>query len=218
MPTSTPAQALSIATSLSLAGLPTEYPADSSLRSEFSTSPISISSRGLLRDRGAILPQPFRWRGVLKPSSVPLGVIQDMYLNDTHKGREGSPKSKCDFVNSLWFRSRLRADGGHPPWSFATTCSTGGSTCDVVQVGYVRRAWAERNQQGTCRIVLLLRRTDTVSTLCSNRVNLLKIREKYVRRKAFFAGVLQGLETSSKLSYCLHTAQAAGSIGHRPLS
>lgn len=51
MPTSTPAQALSIATSLSLAlsSLPSEYPADGSLRSEFS-SPIYMSCRGLLSE------------------------------------------------------------------------------------------------------------------------------------------------------------------------
>jgi hypothetical protein len=27
-------------------------------------------------------------RGILKPSSAPLGVIQDTCLNDSHKGRE----------------------------------------------------------------------------------------------------------------------------------
>ena len=33
-----------------------------------------------------------------------------------------------------------------------------------------------------------------------------------------FAGILQAPETSSKLPHCLHTAEVAGSIGHRPLS
>jgi hypothetical protein len=28
------------------------------------------------------------WRGILEPSSVPLGVIQDMYLDEIYKGRE----------------------------------------------------------------------------------------------------------------------------------
>jgi hypothetical protein len=32
-----------------------------------------------------------------------------------------------------------------------------------------------------------------------------------------FAGILQSPETSSELAYCLHTAEVAGSIGHRPL-
>ena len=41
-----------------------------------------------IRDRAAILLQPsLRWRGILKPYSVPLGVIQDMCLADIYKGR-----------------------------------------------------------------------------------------------------------------------------------
>ena len=66
-----------------------EYPADGSLRSELSTSPISISGRGLRRGRGAILPQPSLMAGCSQAILGPLMcVIQDMCLDDTHKGRE----------------------------------------------------------------------------------------------------------------------------------
>ena len=40
--------------------------------------------------------------------------------------KERATKFVCDFVSGLWLRSRLHADGGHPPWSFATICCTGG--------------------------------------------------------------------------------------------
>ena len=40
-------------------------------------------------DRAAILLQPsLRWRGILKPYSVPMCGIQDMCLADIYKGRE----------------------------------------------------------------------------------------------------------------------------------
>jgi Ser/Thr protein kinase RdoA (MazF antagonist) len=40
--------------------------------------------------------------------------------------KDDSLKFVCDFVSSLWLRSRLHADGDHLPWIFATTCCTGG--------------------------------------------------------------------------------------------
>src|SRR3712207_5050312 len=54
-----------------------------------SFSPISMSGRGLQEEtEGQFFYSHLQWRGVLGPSSVPfLGVIQDMYLGDTHKGR-----------------------------------------------------------------------------------------------------------------------------------
>jgi hypothetical protein len=49
-----------------------------------------MSGRGLQEEtEGRFFYSHLQWRGVLGPSSVPfLGVIQDMYLGDTHKGRE----------------------------------------------------------------------------------------------------------------------------------
>jgi hypothetical protein len=49
-----------------------------------------MSGRGLQEEtEGQFFYSHLQWRGVLGPSSVPfLGVIQDMYLGDTHKGRE----------------------------------------------------------------------------------------------------------------------------------
>ena len=35
-----------------------------------------------------------QWRGILKPSSAPLGIIQNTYLDDTHKGREAFSEVK----------------------------------------------------------------------------------------------------------------------------
>ncbi len=41
-----------------------------------------------------------QWRGILKPSSAPfLGVIQDMYLDSTYKGRGCSQKSVSMIVH-----------------------------------------------------------------------------------------------------------------------
>ncbi|MCA1731248.1 MAG: hypothetical protein LC751_18180 [Actinobacteria bacterium] len=72
-----------------------ENPADGSLRSEESwTSPISISSRGLQRSRGAIPREPSSGkhsRAILGPISV----IQNTYLDDTDKGREAFSKIKA---------------------------------------------------------------------------------------------------------------------------
>src|SRR3712207_1220676 len=52
-------------------------------------SPISMSGRGLQEEtEGRFFYSHLQWRGVLEPSSAPLGVIQNMYLDDTHKGRE----------------------------------------------------------------------------------------------------------------------------------
>src|SRR5829696_4412835 len=87
-----PTQTLSTATSIprSPISLPLEHPADGSLRSDFSL--ISISDRGLHRDRGAIPLEPSNGR----PSRAipgPAGVIQDMSLHDTYKGRRPSRKS-----------------------------------------------------------------------------------------------------------------------------
>src|SRR4051794_1639058 len=71
-----------------------ENPADGSLRSEESwTSPISISSQGLQRSRGAIPREPSSGkhsRAILGPISV----IQNTYLDDTDKGREAFAKIK----------------------------------------------------------------------------------------------------------------------------
>jgi hypothetical protein len=82
--------------------LPSEYPADSSLHSEYRTSPISISGQGLRRGRGAILLQPSpvarHSQAILGPV---LGVIQDMYLDSTHKGRKLSEKSRRCLRRSL---------------------------------------------------------------------------------------------------------------------
>ncbi len=46
-----------------------------------------MSGRGLQEEtEGQFFYSHLQWRGVLGPSSVPfLGVIQDMYLGDTHK-------------------------------------------------------------------------------------------------------------------------------------
>jgi hypothetical protein len=71
----------------SLGNSPLECPADGSLRSE-SSSPISMSGRSLLiRGRGAILLQPAIGCGEVFSEAIlgPLGVIQDMYLDDIHK-------------------------------------------------------------------------------------------------------------------------------------
>src|SRR5829696_889427 len=88
-----PTQTLSTATSIprSPISLPLEHPADGSLRSDFSL--ISISDRGLHGGRGAIPLEPSNGR----PSRAipgPAGVIQDMRLHDTHKGREAFSKVK----------------------------------------------------------------------------------------------------------------------------
>jgi hypothetical protein len=73
----------------SLAGnsLPSEDPADGSLCSESWTSPISISGRGLQGGRGAI---PFKPSDGGDKTAIlgPLGVIQELYLNDIHKDKE----------------------------------------------------------------------------------------------------------------------------------
>src|SRR5215212_8584179 len=98
-----PTQTLSTATSIprSPISLPLEHPADGSLLSDFSL--ISISDRGLHRGRGAIPLEPSNGR----PSRAipgPAGVIQDMRLNDTHKGREAFSK-----VKALLRRAKARA-------------------------------------------------------------------------------------------------------------
>jgi hypothetical protein len=52
----------------------------------------------------------------------------------------------------------------------------------------------------------------TVAYLCSNPSKYPeKSRKTSKTQIPLFAGILQSLETSSKLSYCLHTAEAAGS-------
>src|SRR5215218_8060910 len=89
-----PTQTLSTATSIprSPISLPLEHPADGSLRSDFSL--ISISDRGLHGGRGAIPLEPSNGR----PSRAipgPAGVIQDMRLHDTYKGREAFSKVKA---------------------------------------------------------------------------------------------------------------------------
>src|SRR3954469_8753690 len=74
---------------LSFTTLPSECPADGSLRSDF--SPISISSRSLHRGRGAIPREPLsgkRSQAILGPA----GVIQNMSLDNTDKGREAFSK------------------------------------------------------------------------------------------------------------------------------
>jgi|SRR5215213_6635987 hypothetical protein len=84
--------------SLAFTSLPSSKdPADGSLLSD---SPLPFreggaqigcptSGRDLQRDRGAILPQPSQMARCSQAILGPLfGVIQDMYLDDTHKGRE----------------------------------------------------------------------------------------------------------------------------------
>src|SRR5215210_6421450 len=89
-----PAQALSMTTSTPRLpySLPSERPADGSLRSDF--SPISISGRGLHRGRGAIPREPLSGRHS-QTILGPAGVIQDMCLDDTDKGREAFSKIKA---------------------------------------------------------------------------------------------------------------------------
>jgi hypothetical protein len=73
--------------------VPSEDPADSSLliANTVHFADHCLSGRDLQEDRAAILLQPsLRWRGILKPYSVPLGVIQDMCLVDIYKGRGSS--------------------------------------------------------------------------------------------------------------------------------
>jgi hypothetical protein len=86
-----------------------ENPADGSLRSEESwTSPISISSRGLQRSRGAIPREPSSGkhsRAILGPISV----IQNTYLDDTDKGREAFSKIKS-IVRKAGARTREALD------------------------------------------------------------------------------------------------------------
>ncbi len=45
-----------------------------------------------------------RWRGILKPSSVPLCVIQDVCLADIYKGREAF----CE----VWLSTKRPPNGG----------------------------------------------------------------------------------------------------------
>src|SRR3954451_15931540 len=76
---------------LSFTTLPSECPADGSLRSDF--SPISISGRSIHRGRGAIPREPLsgkRSQAILGPE----GVIQNMSLDNTDKGREAFSKIK----------------------------------------------------------------------------------------------------------------------------
>jgi hypothetical protein len=72
---------------------PWEDLADGSLCSESSlVSPISMSGQGLLkRGRGAIPFEPSLAAEQKKPSSAPLGVIQELYPNDKHKDKEHKP-------------------------------------------------------------------------------------------------------------------------------
>ena len=87
-----PAQALSITTSIAYSpAFALRVPADGSLLlatilfADLSSLAVGASVGG----EGQFFHSLFQWRGVLKPSSAPLlGVIQDMRLNDTHKGRE----------------------------------------------------------------------------------------------------------------------------------
>src|SRR3954469_16521396 len=88
---------------LSFTTLPSECPADGSLRSDF--SPISISSRSLHRGRGAIPREPLsgkRSQAILGPA----GVIQDMCLDNTDKGREAFSKIKGLYLRKAQARTR----------------------------------------------------------------------------------------------------------------
>lgn len=68
----------------SLAGLPSEDPADGSLRSDF-FSPISIQRWGSPEGAEGRFLESHRAAGILKPSSAPLGIIQNTYLDDAYK-------------------------------------------------------------------------------------------------------------------------------------
>jgi hypothetical protein len=78
--------------SLTDLSLPLEHPADGSLHSDFSL--ISFSDRGLHRGRGAIPLEPSNG-GPSRAIPGPAGVIQDMSLHDTYKGREAFSKIKA---------------------------------------------------------------------------------------------------------------------------
>jgi hypothetical protein len=86
-----------------------ESPADGSLRSEeLLTSPISISGRDLHRGRGVLLLEPSSGRhsqAILDPTSV----IQNMYLDDTDKGREAFSEIKS-IVRKAGARTREALD------------------------------------------------------------------------------------------------------------
>ena len=78
---------------LSFTTPPLERPADGSLRSDFS-SPISISGRSLHRGRGAIPREPSSGKHSSQAILGPAGVIQDVFLDNTDKGREAFSKIK----------------------------------------------------------------------------------------------------------------------------
>jgi hypothetical protein len=59
-------------------------------------------SQGLCRGRGTILLQPsLKRRGILEPSSAPLGVTQIMWLDNTDKGREAFSEVRIAPVQHL---------------------------------------------------------------------------------------------------------------------
>ena len=69
--------------------VPVEYSADGSLCSEsWTSSPISMSGRSLLERPRAIPFKPSLAAEQNKPSSAPLGVIQELYPNDKHNDKE----------------------------------------------------------------------------------------------------------------------------------
>jgi hypothetical protein len=69
--------------------LPSEDPADSSLLLATLIADLYLSGRDLHKGpRGDSSKAISLAAGILKPSSAPVGVIQDTCLNDTHKGRD----------------------------------------------------------------------------------------------------------------------------------
>src|SRR5215211_3364641 len=56
----------------------------------------SLSAVGVSRGaEGRFLESHLRAAGILKPSSAPLGIIQNTHLDDTYKGREAFSKMKA---------------------------------------------------------------------------------------------------------------------------
>ncbi len=127
----------------SVATPPSERPADGSLRSDF--SPISISGRGLHWGRGAIPLEPSPAASIRKPSSASLGVIQDMCLDDTDKGRKRLPRSRD------WC-ARRRHEAAKP----------------------LLKCWAQRSRrsaQWMPGVTLNIVATDYLSIFCETRCN-----------------------------------------------
>src|ERR671910_1817300 len=79
---------------LSFSTVPSECPADGSLLSDF--SPISISGRSLHRSRRAIPREPSSGKHS-QTILGPVGIIQNMCLDNTDKGRKLSRRSRLPY-------------------------------------------------------------------------------------------------------------------------